>query len=121
MLSSLTLRWLFGGGFLALGMIGSAWCARRLDEAGEDRGILTPTRQVVTDGPYRWSRNPDSLSVTLSYIGLALLLDNVWMLVYLAPVLVLVHYGVILREERYLERKFGEEYCDYKSRVRRWL
>jgi protein-S-isoprenylcysteine O-methyltransferase Ste14 len=54
-------------------------------------------------------------------VGLTLLFDNPWMLAFLVPVLVLMQYGVILREEAYLERKFGDEYRAYKKQVRRWL
>ena len=112
---------LLGGAALVLGVIGTVLCARRFQDRGEDQAPLTPTHSLITDGPYARSRNPIYVSLTFCYVGLALLLDNVWMLVYLVPVLVLLHYGVILREERYLELKFGEEWLEYASKVRRWL
>ncbi len=76
---------------------------------------------LLTSGPFRFSRNPSYLSLTLLWIGIGVLTDNVWIGVWLLPALVLVHYGVIRREERYLERKFGEAYRDYRAKVRRWL
>jgi protein-S-isoprenylcysteine O-methyltransferase Ste14 len=117
----LVVRLGLGSVLVLLGAAGTLWSARRFEDAGEERGPLTPTHKLVIDGPYARSRNPAYLSLTLAYVGLALLLNNPWMLVYLIPVLVLIHYGVVLREERYLERKFGEDYLDYKSKVRRWL
>ena len=59
--------------------------------------------------------------MALVYVGVALMSDALWVLAPLPVVLAVVDRGVIAREERYLERKFGQEYVDYKSRVRRWL
>jgi protein-S-isoprenylcysteine O-methyltransferase Ste14 len=94
---------------------------RAFRRAGQDPHPRTPTPSLVTGGIFAWTRNPAYLGMTLLYVGLALLFDNPWMLAFLVPVLVLMQYGVILREERYLERKFGDEYRAYTKRVRRWL
>ena len=80
-----------------------------------------PTTAIIQSGPFRISRNPIYLADTLCYVGIAILLDSAWPLLVLPLVLLVVHRGVILREERYLERKFGDEYNSYKLRVRRWL
>ena len=80
-----------------------------------------PTTAIVTTGPYRITRNPAYLGMALVYAGVALMSDALWVLAPLPVVLAVVDRGVIAREERYLERKFGQEYLDYKSRVRRWL
>jgi protein-S-isoprenylcysteine O-methyltransferase Ste14 len=106
---------------LVLGAIGSLRFARIFQAAGQDKDPRTPTPALVTDGIYARSRNPAYVSLTLLQVGLACVLDNVWILVFLFPVLVLIHFGVILREEAYLERKFGDEYRSYKARVRRWI
>jgi len=82
---------------------------------------IRPTTALVTNGPYRFSRNPMYLSLVLLYVGLALRLNDFWVLALAPVVIVLVHYLAIVREEQYLERKFGQEYLDYKARVRRWL
>ena len=80
-----------------------------------------PSTAIVTQGPFRYSRNPIYLGNTLLYLALTLLAGSLWPLFYLPFVLLLVQLGVIEREERYLERRFGAGYLDYKARVRRWL
>jgi protein-S-isoprenylcysteine O-methyltransferase Ste14 len=80
-----------------------------------------PTTAIVTTGPYRVTRNPAYLGMALVYAGVALMSDALWVLAPLPVVLAIVDRGVIAREERYLERKFGQEYVDYKARVRRWV
>ena len=79
------------------------------------------TTAIVTSGPYRFTRNPGYLGMALLYTGIALTASAVWALVPLPVVVAIVDRGVIAREERYLEAKFGEEYRRYRARVRRWL
>lgn len=80
-----------------------------------------PTTAIVTGGVYAFTRNPMYVAMTLLYLAAAIAADSVVALVVLVPLLVLIRYGVIAREERYLEAKFGEEYRRYKATVRRWL
>ena len=80
-----------------------------------------PSTALITEGPYRYSRNPMYLALSLLYAGLGIAADSPWTLALLAPLLIVMHYGVILREERYLERKFADDYRRYKATVRRWL
>lgn len=80
-----------------------------------------PTTAIVTSGVYARSRNPIYLAMTLLYAGAALLINSLWILLLVAPVLMLINFGVIAREERYLTGKFGDEYTAYKRRVRRWI
>jgi len=80
-----------------------------------------PTTAIVSDGVFGLSRNPLYLSLTLLYIAISLLLGAFWALLLLLPLLVIVQIGVIEREEKYLERKFGDEYLLYKAQVRRWI
>ncbi len=80
-----------------------------------------PTTAIVTTGPYRFTRNPAYLGMALTYVGIAVLSSAVWVLLPLPFVLVVIDRGVIAREERYLERKFGEEYLAFKRSVRRWI
>ncbi|KKS25833.1 MAG: hypothetical protein UU84_C0036G0009 [Candidatus Yanofskybacteria bacterium GW2011_GWC2_41_9] len=75
----------------------------------------------MTSGPFQFTRNPMYLSLTSIYIGLSLIINTYWLLLFLPFVLIILHYGVILREEKYLEKKFKEEYVSYKSQVRRWF
>lgn len=80
-----------------------------------------PTTAIVTTGPYRFTRNPAYLGMALTYAGIAVLSSAVWVLVPLPFAMAVIDRGVIAREERYLERKFGEEYVAYKRTVRRWI
>ena len=80
-----------------------------------------PTTAIVTDGPYRFTRNPIYLGMFLGLVGLAIAFDNLWLLAMLVPFALAIRYGVVAREETYLEGKFGEVYTAYRSRVRRWL
>ena len=108
----------------ALGVAGAALllaAALRFIRAGTNIPTHLPATALVTDGLYRFSRNPIYLGLTLVYLGLALGLASLASAVLLPAVLFAMQYGVIHREERYLEAKFGEAYRRYKSTVRRWL
>ena len=83
--------------------------------------VRKPTTAIVTDGIYRLSRNPMYVSLAVLYSGIACWVNSLWVLSLVVPVLMVVNRGVIRREERYLERKFGDEYLRYKSEVRRWI
>jgi protein-S-isoprenylcysteine O-methyltransferase Ste14 len=89
--------------------------------AGTDPDPRRPTTRIVDDGPYSVSRNPMYLAMALAYMGVTLRADPGWAALALPAVLVVVRRGVIAREERYLEARFGEEYRAYRARVRRWL
>jgi protein-S-isoprenylcysteine O-methyltransferase Ste14 len=110
-----------GGALIVLGLALSAAVVRHFARAKTPVTPLKETERLVVSGPYRFSRNPDYLGQTLLAAGLALVLALPWALLALIPTLLLVRYGVIAREERYLERRFGEEYRALCRRVRRWL
>ena len=80
-----------------------------------------PTTTIVDAGPYRFTRNPIYLGMIVGLIGLAIAFDSLWLLVALMPFALVIRYGVVAREEAYLERKFGDVYRRFRSRVRRWL
>lgn len=89
--------------------------------SGQSENPYKKTTEIIETGPYRLTRNPMYLQMVLVCIGLAVLLGNLWVLI-LTPVCALVlHFLVILPEETYLERKFGDEYLACKQRVRRWI
>ena len=102
---------------LAMGMIGF----RQLRRAGTNVRPDRPTTALVRDGIYRYSRNPLYTGMALLYAGIAFAADSLWALALLVPVLLIVRYGVIAREEAYLERKFGDDYRNFAASVRRWL
>lgn len=99
----------------------SLWGVREMRRAGTAVNPRIPTTALVTTGPFRFSRNPLYVSLTLCYLGIAIAAQSLWALGLLLGVLALMQYGVIFREERYLERRFGAEYVRYKERVRRWI
>ena len=104
-------------GGLAIGFLGSR--EMRLAETNLDP--RKPATTVVTEGPFRFTRNPLYLSMTMIYVGI-LALANALPPVLLLPVVQhLMRRGVIEREERYLERKFGDEYLEYKVKAPRWI
>ena len=80
-----------------------------------------PVSNLVTGGPFRYTRNPGYLSMAMIYAGLACLANALWAILLLPATLLVIQHGVIEREERYLKRKFGEEYLRYKARVQRWI
>jgi len=80
-----------------------------------------PTRALVTTGIHGWTRNPIYLGMFLCYVGIGLGTRSPWVLVLTLPLAITIRYGVIAREEAYLERRFGDAYRDYQARVRRWL
>jgi protein-S-isoprenylcysteine O-methyltransferase Ste14 len=88
---------------------------------GTDANPYRPSTALATSGPYRFSRNPGYLGMAVTYVGIALAADAPWTLVTLVPALVVIQLGVIAREERYLERLFGEEFLSYKRTTRRWI
>src|SRR5260221_3460049 len=94
---------------------------QRMRRAGTNVNPIEPATVLVTDGPFKFTRNPLYLSLTLFYTGVATLVNALWAMLLLPAVLFVVNRGVIEREERYLERKFGEQYRQYKERVRRWI
>lgn len=112
---------LFGGALMAVALTIVLWAERTMKRAGTNVNPMKPAKAIVTEGPFRHSRNPMYLSLTIFYTGISLALSALWPLLLLPGVLAVMHFGVILREERYLERKFGDVYLQYKARVRRWL
>ena len=80
-----------------------------------------PALALVTDGPFRFTRNPLYVAALGVYLGIALFVNGLVPVLLVIPVFCLLHWGVVLREERYMERKFGELFRAYRSRVRRWL
>jgi len=94
---------------------------RALSRAHTPVDPMKPTTALVTEGPFRYSRNPIYLALTLLYLGGAFLVNALWILLLVVPVLLVIRYGVIAREETYLTQKFGDAYRQYTAQVRRWL
>jgi protein-S-isoprenylcysteine O-methyltransferase Ste14 len=80
-----------------------------------------PSSALVRTGPYRFTRNPMYVSLTMVYVGVAVMTQSLWSLLLLPLVVAFIRSKVIAREEAYMERRFGAEYLRYKSEVRRWV
>ncbi len=113
---------------IAVGLVlvaaGGALCAvavRHFRRAGTPFEVDRQSEALVTGGPYRLSRNPIYIGLTTIYAGLALAAGTWWPVVLLPVLLAAMEWGVIRREERYLEARFGQDYQDYRARVRRWF
>jgi protein-S-isoprenylcysteine O-methyltransferase Ste14 len=114
-------RWLVGALIFVAGIALIAGGFITQKRAGTDPIPFNPSTSIVAHGIYRFTRNPMYLGFALCTFGLAVLVDSAWMLLAVPIGLILIDRIVITREERYLERKFGEEYLSYKRRVRRWI
>jgi len=110
-----------GGAVFAIALALAASAIATLTRAGSNVPTTMPTTTIVDAGPYRFTRNPIYLGMIVGLIGLAIAFDSLWLLVALIPFPLVIRHGVIAREEAYLERKFGDVYRRYRSRVRRWL
>ncbi|AJD42251.1 phospholipid methyltransferase protein [Rhizobium gallicum bv. gallicum R602sp] len=110
-----------GGIVFLAGLALLIWAAGTFRRAGTQIQTTQPTATIVDQGPYRFTRNPIYIGMFLGLIGLAIALDSLWLVVLLVPFYLVIRYGVVAREEAYLERRFGDIYLAYKARVRRWL
>ena len=114
-------RYSLGGALAALGVALAGLAFRRFRRAGTNVQTWQPSTARVTEGPFRFSRNPIYVALTLIYCAIGVAADSGWVLVLVVPLLAVMRYGVIAAEERYLEAKFGDAYRHYKGRVGRWL
>lgn len=116
-----TLRWTVVTVFALAGLALLAAAALRFRRAGTPAPPWLPATAFVAQGIYRFTRNPMYLGMTLIYCAIAVATDApavFWMLI---PLAMTIHYGVVLREERYMASKFGQPYIDYINTVPRWL
>src|SRR2546428_12167077 len=114
-------RYLLGAVLAVGGFVMIAAGTRRFVAAGTNIPPTLPTTALVVDGIYGRTRNPLYLGLILIYLGLGVAAGSLWAIGLVAPLLWVINVGVVKREERYLERKFGDAYRAYKARVRRWI
>ena len=103
---------------IAVGL--SVWAVILMARAGTTPNPTRPTTALLIRGPYRFTRNPMYLAWELIVVGVGMAANAPWVIVMAVPAALLTRRLVIDKEERYLESKFGTEYLNYKSRVRRW-
>ena len=109
---------------VTLGIFGTMvafWGVYTFHRAGTYVRPNRPVTALVTGGPFRYSRNPLYLAMTVIYLGIALYVGVLWPLVMLIPALIMVHWRIVRREESFLENQFGDNYRAYKARVHRWI
>ncbi len=110
-----------GAAIAAAGVLILGFAFSRMLRAGTHIDPYKPATALVTSGIYRFSRNPIYVATTLLYIAAALSFRVLPALILLPAALVILYFGIIRREERYLGSKFGDDYRAYRSRVRRWI
>ena len=112
---------LLGIALVVSGLGLAVWAIRTFRSVGTTPNPTRPATALASGGPYRFTRNPMYLSLGVASAGIAALANALWPLLFVPVVLLVVQRIVIVQEERYLERKFGQEYLALKARVRRWL
>ncbi len=112
---------LLGALVLGAGIVIAVWALRLFKRRGTPHNPFALPSALVTTGPFRFSRSPMYLGVTLVLLGIALLVGALPLFLVPLGFAITMHVAYIPREERNLERQFGQEYLDYKNRVRRWL
>ena len=112
---------LVGSVIILIGFVFSFPSLRQFFKTRNKLVTIKPANSLQTTDIYSVSRNPMYISLLLFYTGLTFIIGNWWNLILLPFLIIIVQEYVIKREERYLERRFGQEYFDYKTKVRRWL
>jgi protein-S-isoprenylcysteine O-methyltransferase Ste14 len=97
------------------------WAAVTFRKARTNILTSQATTAIVATGPFAYSRNPIYVAALIGMVAAAIAFNSLWFLAASIAIYVVLRYGVIAREEIYLERKFGAPYLDYKAKVRRWL
>ncbi|MCB1783122.1 MAG: isoprenylcysteine carboxylmethyltransferase family protein [Alphaproteobacteria bacterium] len=104
----------FGAGLLT-------WCVELFHKSGTPLSPKRATRELIVKGPFSLSRNPIYIALTAIYLGICILFDLFWGLLLVVPLVLIIRTFVIEKEEVYLEKVFGQNYLDYKNKVRRWF
>jgi protein-S-isoprenylcysteine O-methyltransferase Ste14 len=112
---------IIAGSLMLIGLALGAAGIRNFSRARTPVPTIQPTRTLVTTGIHGWTRNPIYLGMFLLYVGIGIAAHSSSILILTLPLAVAIRYGVVAREEAYLERRFGDIYRDYKARVRRWV
>jgi len=115
------LCWTAGGGLILIGVAIMVAGARNFSRAATPVPSNQPVRALVTTGIHGRSRNPIYVGMLLLYAGIGIAARSPWVLILALPLVIILHFGVVAREETYLEQRFGDAYRAYKARVRRWL
>ena len=118
---SLILRVIVGGPFILISGYFALSAFLVLIKNKTPFDTAKPTVTIAKNGSFRFSRNPLYLSLLLLLFGIAVLSYSLWLFITIPILFVLFLFNAVKPEERYLSQKFGEEYSDYKAKVRRWI
>ena len=110
-----------GHGLGAAGLALAFWGLATLYAAGTTVHAHKSADRLVTEGPFRFRRNPIYMGEVLAFLGLAELTHNIWFAIIAPLFAIAIQRLAILPEERHLEERFGQGYLDYKERTRRWF
>lgn len=113
-------RWV-GVPILLMGLVLLWWAHEQFVQARTPAAPWRTSRFLVLGGPYRWTRNPMYIAGLVILVGVGVLRANAWYLAMLLPAWGVLHWGVVLREERYLRKLFGTPYQQLLDSTRRWL
>jgi protein-S-isoprenylcysteine O-methyltransferase Ste14 len=114
-------HWPVGSALALTGLALAVAGVRNFTRAGTAVRTIEPTTTLVTTGIHGRTRNPIYIGLFLLYTGIGVAAHSPWILILLLPLALVIRYGVVAREEAYLDRLFGDAYRAYKARVRRWL
>jgi protein-S-isoprenylcysteine O-methyltransferase Ste14 len=110
-----------GGVLIGIGLLLASSAVYAFFRARTNLRPDRPSSALVRTGPYRFTRNPMYVSMTIVYVGVAVMMQSLWSLLLLPVVVAFIRTKVITREEAYMGRRFGADYLRYKSEVRRWF
>lgn len=116
-----SIQYALGGALIALALALAVSAIVCFSRAGTNVPTRRPATALVAAGPYRFSRNPIYVGMIALLLGAGVMVDSVWIVALAVPFALVLRYGVIAREERYLEAKFADSYRAYRARVRRWV
>jgi protein-S-isoprenylcysteine O-methyltransferase Ste14 len=106
---------------LSAGLSLGATASMHFSRTGQHPAPWRPSPELIREGPYRFTRNPMYVGLTLLQVGLGVAADDLWIALFAVPALLVVHYIAVLAEEKYLVERFGEPYAAYRARVRRYV
>jgi protein-S-isoprenylcysteine O-methyltransferase Ste14 len=94
---------------------------KALEKSKTTHKVSEPTTAIVSSGIFGYTRNPIYLSGFILFVGISFITNSLILIILTVPLFFVIREGVVKREENYLERKFGQEFIDYKKSVRRWI
>ncbi len=112
---------IIGIALIIVSLLFPVYAFKALEKSKTTHKVSKPTTAIVSVGIFRYSRNPIYLSGFILFIGISFITNSLIMLILIIPLFFVIREGVVKREEKYLEWKFGEEYLDYKKQVGRWI